>query len=304
MLQERLDEREQRDAASARTAGVLRAHRAAASSVPGSGRAGGHKPRELKIPRRYRRQSPPAEAPAISIVTPTDAKPALLDRTIRSVVDQGYEPLEYIVENSAPSERTTESSDRYRDKVAQARGARQREAGRRPQPRAWRRPPARCSATSRPSDLLLPGALAYVARYFEHHPDVDVVYGHRVLVDAEDKEVGRWVLPRHRDEILSWADFVPTETLFWRRRVWEAVGGELNEDLSETVDWDLLLRFRDVGARMERVPRFLGAARIDDARPRERRRTAKRASCRPGSRTRCLRRGGGTERSAATCAAT
>ena len=70
-------------------------------------------------------------------------------------------------------------------------------------------------------DLLLPGSLHYVARYFERHPDVDVVYGHRVLVDKNDMEIGRWVMPRHDDEVLSWADFVPQETLFWRRRIWE-----------------------------------------------------------------------------------
>ena len=46
-------------------------------------------------------------------------------------------------------------------------------------------------------DLLLPGSLGYVARYFQNHPDVDLVYGHRIFVDSTNEEIGRWVLPRN-----------------------------------------------------------------------------------------------------------
>jgi hypothetical protein len=220
-----------------------------------------HRPRELRIPRRYRRQRTPAQAPPISVVTPADDNAVFLDRTIRSVLDQGYEPLEYIVENCATSGEAAGVLDRYRDRLARCD---QSQNGR---PAAvlnegFDHATGAVLGYLRPQSMLLPGALPYVARYLERHPEVDVVYGHRVLVDADDKEVGRWVLPRHCDEVLSWADYVPAETLFWRRAVWEAIGGEVDEDLRETLDWDLLLRFRDVGARMARVPRFLGAARV------------------------------------------
>jgi hypothetical protein len=111
-------------------------------------------------------------------------------------------------------------------------------------------------------DLLLPGALHYVARYFAAHPEVDVVYGHRVLVDAEGLEVGRWILPPHRDRHLRFADYVPQETLFWRRRIWERAGGRVDESFQFAVDWELLMRFLDAGARIVRLPRFLGAFRV------------------------------------------
>jgi hypothetical protein len=104
-----------------------------------------------------------------------------------------------------------------------------------------------------------------VGRYFERHPDVDAVYGHRVLVDENDMEIGRWVMPRHDDEVLSWADFVPQETLFWRRGVWERAGGFMDQDYPFALDWDLLVRLRDTGAKTVRLPRFLGAFRIHGA---------------------------------------
>ena len=111
-------------------------------------------------------------------------------------------------------------------------------------------------------DLLLPGAVPYVTAYFAAHPEVDVVYGHRVFIDADDQEIGRWVLPPHSDRMLLWADYVPQETLFWRRRIWDRIGGALDESFQFAMDWDLLLRFRNAGARIVRLPRFLGAFRV------------------------------------------
>jgi hypothetical protein len=111
-------------------------------------------------------------------------------------------------------------------------------------------------------DLLLSGSLHYVANFFATHPDVDVVYGHRILINEQDKEIGRWILPRHDNEILSWADYIPQETLFWRRRIWDRVGGSMDDNFQFALDWELLLRFRDVKARFVRLPRFLGAFRV------------------------------------------
>ena len=114
-------------------------------------------------------------------------------------------------------------------------------------------------------DVLLPGSLAYVAGYFAAHAEVDVVYGDRIMIDEHDREIGAWVLPPHDDDALTVADYVPQETLFWRRPIWEAVGGALDPAFGYALDWDLLLRFRAEGAKMVHLPRFLGGFRIHDA---------------------------------------
>lgn len=113
-------------------------------------------------------------------------------------------------------------------------------------------------------DFYLPGALAFVADYFARHPDVDVVYGNRVVVDEESREVARWFLPPHDTEVLRLNDFVPQETVFWRRRVWDRVGG-LDTTFKFALDWDLLLRFQAAGARIVRLPYFLACFRVHAA---------------------------------------
>ena len=90
------------------------------------------------------------------------------------------------------------------------------------------------------------------------------MYGQRVLIDERDHQVGVWVVPPHDDDVLGVADYVPQESLFWRRRAWERAGGQMDDTFHYALDWDLLLRLRDSGARIERLPRFLGAFRIHD----------------------------------------
>ncbi len=220
-------------------------------------------PRPLDIQGPYRTQAPVAGGPRVSIVTATLNAGPFLERTLRSVLDQQYEPLEHVIQDGGSTDGTADILDLYRDRLAAVHI--ERDSG---QANALNRGFARTTgeimAYLNGDDMLLPGTLRYVGGYFAAHPDVDIVYGHRVLIDEHDAEVGRWVLPRHCSSVLSWADYVPQETLFWRRRIWERTGGRLDDSLHFAMDWELLLRFRANGARFVRLPRFLGAFRVHD----------------------------------------
>jgi hypothetical protein len=93
---------------------------------------------------------------------------------------------------------------------------------------------------------------------------VDAVYGHRLIINEQDWQVGRWVLPHHNGEMLLWGDYIPQETLFWRRSLWEKCGAHLDENFKFAFDWDLLLRFQKTGANIKRLPWFLGCFRVHD----------------------------------------
>jgi glycosyltransferase involved in cell wall biosynthesis len=213
------------------------------------------------IPRLYRRLRPPQPAPFISIVTPSYNQAPFLERTIRSVREQDYPRLEHIVQDGGSTDATPAVLERYAAFLTHAESAPDRG-----QAHAlnlgFRHATGEILAYLNSDDLLLPGALAYVARYFAAHADVDAVYSHRLIIDADDREVGRWVLPPHDDDVLLWEDYVPQETLFWRRRVWERVGARLDESFEFALDWDLLVRFRQAGAKFARLPRFLAAFRV------------------------------------------
>lgn len=210
-----------------------------------------------------------APPPKLSIVTPSFQQARYLPATLRSVIEQPATfPFDYVVQDGGSTDGSTEiirqhaksgrlttweSGPDQGQSDAIARGFAKTSGG-----------PDDLMAWINSDDFYLPGALAFVVDYFARHPEVDAVYGHRILVDEESREIGRWFLPAHDAEVLRLNDFIPQETLFWRRRLWDKVGG-IDPSFQFAMDWDLLLRFQAAGARIVRVPYFLACFRLHSA---------------------------------------
>jgi glycosyltransferase involved in cell wall biosynthesis len=200
--------------------------------------------------------------PSIGIVTPTFKQAQFLERTVNSVVTQAYPALRYAVVDGGSQDGTPEILARLAKDY----------------PFKWVSEPDRGQSDAinkgfgmvngeimawlNSDDILLPRALLFVGSYFDQHPDVDVIYGHRILINEDDLEIGRWITPPFEAEALRFFDFVPQETLFWRRRIWDKVGANLNVDFHFALDWDLLQRFQEAGAVIRRLPVFLGCFRV------------------------------------------
>ena len=225
-----------------------------------------HDPVPLKFSKDFHTVLPNAdrEAPLVSIVTPSFNQGAFIERTLKSVFNQRYPNLEYIIQDGGSRDNTLQIVEKYRSQFKHV--ASKKDQG---QAQAinlgFRHASGDIMAWLNSDDLFLPGTIAYVVNYFSHHPEVDVVYGHRVNIDEQDNEVGCRVMPPHNEEILKWVDYIPQETLFWRKSIWEKVGGQLDESFRFALDWDLLLRFQKAGANIVRLPRFLGAFRVHAA---------------------------------------
>jgi len=200
----------------------------------------------------------------ISIVTPSFSQGGFIERTLLSVLEQNYPNLEYFVQDGGSTDNTQAILKEYNEKLS---GWKSENDSGQSQAinRGFDRTSGEIMAWLNSDDLLLPNTLAIISNYFQTHPDIDVVYGNRLLIDENDMEIGRWLLPGHSDTALSWADYIPQETLFWRRSIWEKAGGEIDESFRFAMDWDLLTRFRNSGAKFSHIPIFLGAFRIHQA---------------------------------------
>ncbi|WP_235777209.1 glycosyltransferase family 2 protein [Rhizobium mesoamericanum] len=230
---------------------------------PRLGQLNQYAPRPLSVEKQSSLSPTPVARPKISIVTPSFGQGHFIERTLRSVLDQQYTNLEYVVQDGGSTDETVDVLKRYDGRLAE--WASEKDTG---QSQAINRGFARTSgdimAWLNSDDLLLPDSLTIVADFFDRNPDVDVVYGDRLMIDEADMEIGRWILPGHDSAVLSWADYIPQETLFWRRRIWDKAGGKIDESFRFAMDWDLLVRFRDAGAKFAHIPRFLGAFRIHE----------------------------------------
>lgn len=216
---------------------------------------------DRRLPRRAR--LPEAALPDVVIVTPSYNQDKFLESTLLSVLNQNYPKLRYRVQDGGSKDRSPEIIARYADRLAGWYSG--KDAGQSAAIRAGfdQLPggPGDIMAWLNSDDLLAPRTLRFVAEYFATHPEVDAVYGHRIIIDELDREIGRWVMPPHDPASLEWIDYVPQETLFWRRRAWDAVGG-LDPSFQFALDWDLLARFQQAGVRIARLPYFLGCFRL------------------------------------------
>jgi glycosyltransferase involved in cell wall biosynthesis len=201
--------------------------------------------------------------PTISIVVPTYQQDGFIEQTLLSILNQEYPALELVVQDGGSQDRTIEILKKYQHRLSawfSEPDSGQSQAIN----RGFSQTAGEIMAWINSDDLLMPGALDTVAEFFQSNPEVDVLYGNRLLIDEQDREIGRWILPGHDGALLSWVDFVPQETLFWRRRIWDKAGGRVEDSLRFAMDWELLLRFRASGAVFAHRNRFLGAFRVHD----------------------------------------
>lgn len=220
-----------------------------------------HAPRRLEVRALPAAPALPKQPPRIAIVTPSFNHGHFLRATIDSVLEQDYPNLFYHVQDAGSADETVGILKSYGDRIS------------------WRSEPdgGQSDAINRgfshvecdlmaylnSDDTLLPGTLACIADFFVRRPDVDFVYGHRIFIDHSGSEIGRAILPAHNGEALKYAGYVPQETMFWRRRVWEAIG-PFDASLHYALDWDFMLRAEAAGFKLARMRRFLACFRVHD----------------------------------------
>lgn len=197
----------------------------------------------------------------MAIVTPSYNYARYLASAIDSVLAQNYPGLSYHVQDGGSNDGTLELLGNYGDRISwdsrpdhgQSQAINLGFAGRN----------ADLMAYLNSDDVFLPGAFAYVAGFFEANPDVDVVYGHRIFIDQSQLEIGRAILPAHDAKALCFAGYIPQETMFWRRRVWDTIG-PIDESFQYAMDWEFQLRAQKAGFKFARVNRFLSCFRVHD----------------------------------------
>src|SRR4029079_2383538 len=72
-----------------------------------------YNPRPLIVPRWYFDTPLPAQAPSVSIVTPSFRSGEFLERTLTSVLDQHYPELEFVVQDGGSDDETADVLEQY-----------------------------------------------------------------------------------------------------------------------------------------------------------------------------------------------
>jgi hypothetical protein len=179
----------------------------------------------------------------ISIVTPCFNHAPFVEQTLRSVLDQAYPQLEYIVIDGGSTDGSREIIERYSSQLAYWVSEEDRGHAHALN-KGFAHTTGEIMAWLNSDDLYLPWTLRTVAEIFAKFPDVHWITGVNAWWDDQGRMTSaRENLKNKYDFLLGRYAWIQQESTFWRRSLWEAVGGRLDESYRYMVDGELWTRF-------------------------------------------------------------
>jgi glycosyltransferase involved in cell wall biosynthesis len=201
--------------------------------------------------------------PRISIVTPCLNAAAFLDEALRSVLDQGYPNLEYVVMDGGSTDGTVEIIERHRDRLAYWASAPDRGHADALN-RGFARTTGEIMGWLNADDVLHRGSLWLLADLFARFPEIEWLTGQPSHLDERGAVVVVHPAPAwSRLRVLS-GDYrwIQQESTYWRRRLWERAGGRVAEEHPLAFDFEMWLRFFRT-ARLHSTEGLIGAFRFN-----------------------------------------
>lgn len=200
--------------------------------------------------------------PLVTIVTPSFNQAGFLGAAIESVLAQTYRAIEYIVLDGGSSDGSVDILQRFGGRLAWESAPDQGQAD--ALAKGFARAKGSILGWLNADDVLFPNAIADAVAHFAPHPDVALVYGDAVYLDAAGNRLmpARQVRPFDRDRLRYGSDYIVQPSAFFRRSAYQAVGG-LDASLHWSMDYDLWLKLaRD--HRVAYVPRLWSGYRLQD----------------------------------------
>ncbi len=186
--------------------------------------------------------------PRISIVTPSYNQAPFLERTIKSVLDQRYPCLEYIIIDGGSSDGSVDIIKRYEKYLSYWISEKDKGQSHAIN-KGFERASGQILAYLNSDDTYVEGTLLFIADYFSQHPEIDVVYGNATFIDEEDCPIRDWRTIDYKFNFHLYGQaIIPQPSAFWRKEIYTKVG-KLDESLQLALDGDLWFRMSKRGAK-------------------------------------------------------
>ena len=202
--------------------------------------------------------------PKISVITPSYNQAQFLERTIKSIVEQDYPNLEYIVCDGGSTDGSVEIIKKYEDKITW--WCSEKDKGQSNAiNKGFKQATGDIVCWINSDDVLLEGALMEYARMYNENPDCSVFMAQTMRVDDKDNILFFHILPKprpilYKNGIIS----ISQQSWAWKRKeVFEKIG-YINEERHACMDIEFLMRQIRAGFKIAHSYKFIGVIRIYD----------------------------------------
>ncbi len=181
----------------------------------------------------------------VSIITPSFNQSSFLERTIRSVLEQDYPDIEYIVVDGGSTDGSPEIIKRYADRLAWWTSEKDRGQAEAIN-KGFAHTKGEIVAWLNSDDYYLPGAVRAAVKVFETVPQAGMIYGDMLAVDEFDRTIN--TLKYHQLSLVDLLCFqiIGQPAVFIRRSAFEKAGG-LDLTLHFLLDHQLWIRIAEQG---------------------------------------------------------
>lgn len=193
--------------------------------------------------------------PTISVVTPSYNQGGFLEDAIRSVLDQDYAGIEYVIMDGNSSDNSPAVIQKYAQDerliywVSEPDGGQYDAIN-----KGFAQTSGEIMAWINSDDKYMPWAFSVVGEIFRQYPQIEWLTSSQ---HAHFNERGQLILCRYVGGFNKKAFFrgnnlpgdwfsravIQQEATFWRRSLWERAGGQVNAGLAYAGDFDLWARF-------------------------------------------------------------
>jgi len=200
--------------------------------------------------------------PRISIVTPSFNQAEFVERTIMSVLNQGYPNLEFIIIDGGSEDGSVDIIKKYQKHISY--WVSEPDEGQTDAiNKGFRMATGELVAWQNSDDIYLPGALSRVAQEYITNPGCHVYFGNIYLIDSADKILREMRFhPFHIGHLMFYDWNLSSQGAFIRRDVFNHVG--YLQNIPVCFDWEWFIRLGMRGYKFAFIHQFLGAYRIHE----------------------------------------
>lgn len=183
----------------------------------------------------------------VSIITPSFNQAPFLEDCIKSVLNQDYPNIEYIIIDGGSTDESVDIIKKHEDKLtywtSEPDNGQSHAIN-----KGFKKATGDIVAWLNSDDLYFPDAVSTAVKRFEEKPDLTLFYGNCVFIDKNGSFIRYFteVETYNQDRLLNFSDYIMQPTTFFSREKLAEVG-YLDESFHYVMDWDLWCKLCKVG---------------------------------------------------------